>query len=158
MRLPCCLVVYLKLHLYDDITPVRFSHFQYFFPVHAQRFRRAQSSASCNGPTLVSLTVYATKHCCKLLLIDYVPVFDDMLPSNHPIASPNFWMCRAGRSTLQSTRFPMPFSVYLFPMPLFLFCCLLPRTSRQLTTTACVWYLLSPSRTVTKQPKECTNV
>ena len=90
----------MKLHLCDLVI------INLFFPVHAQGLRRAQISASCVGPALVSLTVYTTEHCCKLLLIDYLhvssdvidylPVFDDILPSNHPIASPNFFMCRAG--------------------------------------------------------------
>ena len=147
----------MKLHLCDLVIV------NIFFSVHAQGLRRAQISASCEGPAFGSLTMYTTKHGCKLLLIDYLPassdvidyfpVFDDMLPSNHPIASPNFCYVSRRRSTLQSTRFPMPFSFYLFPMPLFPFCCLLPRTVRQLTTTVCVWYrVLSPLRTATKHP------
>ena len=38
VRTPYCLIVYLKLHLYDDITLVRLSHVQYYFPRSGSKF------------------------------------------------------------------------------------------------------------------------
>ena len=73
--------------------------------------------------------------------IDYLPVFDDILPSNYPIASPNFGrVSPVDRS--YNLRFPPCPSFFRFPM-LHLFCCLLRRTVRQLTSIVwCVRYMI----------------